>query len=126
MQRYRYYYFFNTREKISSLQIHDFAFNLRSNGKFTYAIVADKQDQDNNIRFVVDTQGNPKVLARKNWMSSIRLVYPESYSKQKKQEVMKLREKKMITWGMNNVNTEKDKDIDVEAKKDDKRPDKEI
>lgn len=126
MQRYRYYYFFNTREKNIISSNTRFCIQFTLNGKFTYAIVADKQDQDNNIRFVVDTQGNPKVLARKNWMSSIRLVNPESYSKQKKQEVMKLREKKMITWGMNNVNTEKDKDIDVEAKKDDKRPDKEI
>ena len=62
-------------EKMNSLQIHDFTFVLRSDGQWTYAIIADRQD--NTIRFVVDTIGDSKTLSKKHWSTSIRLVNPD-------------------------------------------------
>lgn len=62
-------------KKIDSLQLHDFAFIYRSNGSWTYAIIADKHDD--YIRFVVDGEGSAKVTSRKSWSKYIRLVNPE-------------------------------------------------
>mmetsp|Transcript_26317 Transcript_26317/g.56766 ORF Transcript_26317/g.56766 Transcript_26317/m.56766 type:complete len:299 (+) Transcript_26317:68-964(+) len=59
---------------INSLRIHDFAFILRSDGRWTYAIIADKQND--TIRFVVDADGCTKTLSKKHWSNSIRLVNP--------------------------------------------------
>mmetsp|Transcript_40554 Transcript_40554/g.84860 ORF Transcript_40554/g.84860 Transcript_40554/m.84860 type:complete len:781 (+) Transcript_40554:105-2447(+) len=61
-------------EKLNSLKIHDFAFILRSDGQWTYAIIADKQDD--RILFVVDADGQTKKLCKKYWSNSIRLVNP--------------------------------------------------
>ena len=58
--------------KIDTLTIHDFAFILRSDCQWTYAIIADRQDD--SICFVVDTTGGTKTLSRKHWSTSIRLV----------------------------------------------------
>lgn len=60
---------------INSLQIHDFVFILRSDGRWTYAIIADKQND--SIRFVVDADGCTKTLSKKHWSNSIRLVNPD-------------------------------------------------
>lgn len=57
---------------ITSLKKHDFVFILRSDGEWTYAIIADIQRK--SIRFVVDTKGGNKTLSRRKWMDSIRLV----------------------------------------------------
>ena len=57
---------------ISSLQKHDFAFILRSDKRWTYAIVADRQVD--RIVFVVHTMGRTKVLSRRSWSDSIRPV----------------------------------------------------
>mmetsp|Transcript_35937 Transcript_35937/g.63047 ORF Transcript_35937/g.63047 Transcript_35937/m.63047 type:complete len:411 (+) Transcript_35937:43-1275(+) len=62
-------------EKLNSLKIHDFTFILRSDGQWTYAIIADRQD--NTIRFVVNTDGDAKTLSEKHWSTSIRLVNPD-------------------------------------------------
>mmetsp|Transcript_32726 Transcript_32726/g.60340 ORF Transcript_32726/g.60340 Transcript_32726/m.60340 type:complete len:281 (-) Transcript_32726:181-1023(-) len=58
--------------EIGSLQIHDFAFILRSDGQWTYAIIADRNEDV--IRFVADTRGSHKALTRRNWATHIRLV----------------------------------------------------
>jgi len=63
-------------ERMNCLRVHDFVFLLRSDGRWTYAIIADKQDDA--IRFVVNTNGDTKVLSRKRWYGSIRLVKPTS------------------------------------------------
>ena len=39
------------------------------------AIIADRQD--NTIRFVVDTDGDTKILSKKHWLTSIRLANPD-------------------------------------------------
>ena len=62
-------------EEMNSLRIHDFAFILRSDGRWTYAIIAERQE--NTIRFVVDNHGDTKTLSRKYWLTSIRLVNSE-------------------------------------------------
>lgn len=59
-------------EKVNSLQKHDFAFVLRKDGRWTFAIIADR-DED-SIRFVVDFRGSTKTLSRNRWSSRIRLV----------------------------------------------------
>lgn len=59
--------------KVGSLEVHDFAFILRSDGRsWTYAIVAGR-DQD-NILFVVDQGGSTKMMSRWRWSSQLRLV----------------------------------------------------
>lgn len=58
--------------KFSSLQEHDFAFVLRSDGKWTYAIISDRRMEA--IRFVVDFNGDTKTCPRSAWASRIRLV----------------------------------------------------
>lgn len=64
--------------KIASLKNHDFAFVLRSNKQWTYAIIADKKDDQ--IVFVVDTEGSTKVMPIKSWARSIRVVKPSNRS----------------------------------------------
>ena len=61
--------------RMALLEKHDFAFILRSNGQWTYAIIANREDDF--ILFVVDTVGDTKVLKKKNWATSIRLVDPK-------------------------------------------------
>lgn len=71
-------------EKIGSLQMHDFAFILRSDNQWTYAIIADKQED--TIRFVVDNDGSSKIISKKNWSAGIRLVNLHSKLKKKKKK----------------------------------------
>ena len=66
----------HTWEMIYSLQKHDFAFILRSNGSWTYAIIADRQEE--SIRFVVNTTGSTKTLFTRRWLDSIRVVNTRS------------------------------------------------
>ena len=56
----------------TSLFIQDFCFVLRSNGLYTYAIVADRDSE--SFQVVLDDAGSTKVLRREYWDSSIRLV----------------------------------------------------
>jgi len=59
------------------LQLHDFAFVLRSDGiSWTYAIVADRQPD--SILFVTDTEGSTKVISKKRWRVSILFVNPDA------------------------------------------------
>jgi len=60
-----------------SLQSLDFAFVLRSNGDWTYSIVADKpitEDDGMAIRFVLDEKGSTKTIRKKYWGRGIRLI----------------------------------------------------
>jgi hypothetical protein len=63
-------------EYASTLQTLDFAFVLRSNGTWTYAIVCDILMCNNNpsIKFVVDQRGCTKTLRKKYWGKYIRLI----------------------------------------------------
>ena len=57
---------------------HEFAFVLRSSGLFTYAIVAHRQKD--MILFVVGTLGSIKLMSKRRWLSSIRLVNQQDNS----------------------------------------------
>lgn len=83
---------------ISSLNTFDFAFIKRSNGQFTYAILADRFiDKDRKhggrrdeecMRFVLSSKGTTKVIRRKFWLEMIRLVNGSgSVGKEKKNGV---------------------------------------
>lgn len=63
-------------DEINSLRVHDFVFIQRSDGRWTYAIIAERKED--TIRLVVDTKGCTKSLTKRNWQSSIRLVDPEA------------------------------------------------
>jgi len=65
-------------EKINSLQTHDFAFVLRSDGQWVYAIIADRQV--NFILFVINTRGDHMILRKEDWATSIQLVNPKEAS----------------------------------------------
>ena len=62
-------------DTIDLLQTHDFAFVLRSDGRWTYAILADRRKR--SLLFVVNTEGDRKKLRQKDWATSVRLVNPE-------------------------------------------------
>ena len=59
--------------RVSLLQIHNFAFVRRSDGQWTYAILAYREG-DAALIFVVDTDGGTKTVRRGRWHSHIRLV----------------------------------------------------
>ena len=63
----------------SSLHVHDFAFILRSNGSYTYAIIAGRSDD--SIVFVVDTSGSTKTLNSRHWSQCVRFVNSAAGSK---------------------------------------------
>ncbi len=67
---------------VNQLRIHDFAWVLRSSHEWTYAIVAEFPNDDNeaSIRFVIDKLGNTKTLKMKHWAKCIRLVDAKSTS----------------------------------------------
>eukprot|EP00581_Thalassiosira_minuscula_P002027 CAMPEP_0183736610 /NCGR_PEP_ID=MMETSP0737-20130205/49726_1 /TAXON_ID=385413 /ORGANISM="Thalassiosira miniscula, Strain CCMP1093" /LENGTH=299 /DNA_ID=CAMNT_0025970659 /DNA_START=108 /DNA_END=1007 /DNA_ORIENTATION=+ len=62
----------SSSSEIDDLRKHEFAFILRSNGQWTYAIVADRQDD--SMLFVVDPTGSRKYISKGKWSASIRLV----------------------------------------------------
>lgn len=68
------------RELVFGLRRHDFAFVLRSDGRWTYAIIAERQEK--KLRFVVDKNGSTKSVYRKDWLDSIRLVN-NSYNRER-------------------------------------------
>jgi hypothetical protein len=58
---------------IDRLQVHDYAFVIRSRDKsWTYAIIADRSTD--RILFAVDNKGSIKTLLRKHWLTCMRLV----------------------------------------------------
>jgi hypothetical protein len=76
-------------DSANRLKVHEFAFVLRSNGEWCYAIVAQKDPpsesvdkdgrviknyEDANILFVTDTRGSTKCIKMKHWGKMIRLV----------------------------------------------------
>ncbi|KAL3787533.1 hypothetical protein HJC23_013742 [Cyclotella cryptica] len=64
-------------ENAASLRLHSFAFILRSNGDWTYAILTNRPVESGpeaSIRFVLDTEGRTKILKSKYWSKCIRLV----------------------------------------------------
>ena len=58
----------------ASLPVHSFAFVLRSNGVWPYAIVADRPALEGPERFVLNKGGSTKIVKRKYWGRYIRLV----------------------------------------------------
>mmetsp|Transcript_29142 Transcript_29142/g.60743 ORF Transcript_29142/g.60743 Transcript_29142/m.60743 type:complete len:223 (-) Transcript_29142:123-791(-) len=62
----------NANRLVSSLQKHDFAFVLRTDGSWTYAILAERREE--SMRFVVSLKGATKTMTRSRWLDSVRLV----------------------------------------------------
>ena len=72
-------------EKANFLLTHDFAFILRRNGKWAYAMVAHRgplgaQGED-VLLFVVDTDGSTKMLSKKHWATHIQMVNTNALSR---------------------------------------------
>ena len=73
---------------VNTLSKHDFAWVKRSNGKYSYAILAyrtsstDNDDKDGNnnkgegMAFVMDELGSTKMIRKKYWCEYVRLVRP--------------------------------------------------
>lgn len=64
-------------QNASSLNALDFAFVLRSNGTWTYSVVAERsyhKDLGLVLRFVLDKKGTTKTLKRKYWEKGVRTV----------------------------------------------------
>ena len=73
---------------VNTLSKHDFAWVKRSNGKYSYAILAyrtsstDNNDKDGNnnkgegMAFVMDELGSTKMIRQKYWCEYVRLVRP--------------------------------------------------
>lgn len=57
-------------DAVDSLRVHQFAFVLRSNGTYTYAIVSDRKED--RIRFVLDEIGSTKMIRRESFERCIR------------------------------------------------------
>jgi hypothetical protein len=69
-------------QNASTLNALDFAFVLRSNGSWTYAIVAERSFHKGLglvLRFVLDKKGTTKTLKRKYWEKGVRLVNSSSW-----------------------------------------------
>lgn len=67
-------------QNASTLNTFDFAFVLRSDDSWTYAIVAEKsfhKDLGLVLRFVLDKKGTTKTIRRKYWEKGVRLVSPK-------------------------------------------------
>ena len=56
--------------EVDSLRKYDYAFILRSDNSWTYAVVADRLPE--GMLFLVDARGSTKVLKRQHWSSRIR------------------------------------------------------
>jgi len=57
-------------DAVNSLRIHQFAFVLRSNGTYTYAIVSERRED--RIRFVLDEIGSTKMIRQESFGRCIR------------------------------------------------------
>jgi len=67
----------NAIQQISTLLKHDFAFIKRSNGLYSYAILAYRSNNDkkgDSLTFVMDDKGCTKMIRKKYWCEYIRLV----------------------------------------------------
>ena len=72
---------------VNSLQMHDFAFIKRSDGSYSYAILADRDvrakkncnngDTEECMIFVMDLTGATKMIRQGNWDEFVHLVCPE-------------------------------------------------
>ena len=58
----------------SLLQKHDFAFIKRSDGSYTYAILACIDKDGERMTFVLDNYGSTKVVRKRNWEKLVCLV----------------------------------------------------
>jgi hypothetical protein len=59
---------------IASLNMHAFAFVKRSDGSFTYGIVAQRTDEF--LFFVISVAGHTKLVEKRYWSTCVRLVSP--------------------------------------------------
>ena len=59
---------------IDSLQKHDFAFIKRSDGSYTYSILACIDDEGERMTFVLDNKGSTKVIRKRHWNKLVCLV----------------------------------------------------
>ena len=75
---------------VDSLKIHDFAWVKRSDGFYTYAILAYRNPPIENksnhhpeeyMYFVVDNSGSTKMILKKHWHDSVRLIFPSDCSR---------------------------------------------
>ena len=68
----------NAMQQVSTLMKYDFAFIKRSNGLYSYAILAYRTTHDNDkgesLTFVMDDKGCTKMIRKKYWCEYIRLV----------------------------------------------------
>ena len=67
----------NAMQQVSTLMKFDFAFIKRSNGLYSYAILAYRTNNDNkgeSLTFVMDDKGCTKMIRKKYWCEYIRLV----------------------------------------------------
>ena len=75
-------------EAINSLSKHDFAFIKRSDGSFTYSILAFRSDDDDKsdqlseecMTFVINKSGSSKMLKRSQWSEFVGLVSSDNGS----------------------------------------------
>lgn len=63
-----------TIDAVASLRKHDFAWVKRSDGSYTYAIVA--CPSEDSLIFLIDLKGSTKKVSRKYWSKSVRIVSP--------------------------------------------------
>lgn len=61
-----------TTDAVVSLRKHDFAWVKRSDGSYTYSIIADKTED--HIVFLIDSKGSTKKVSRKHWSELVRRV----------------------------------------------------
>jgi len=67
----------NAMQQVSTLMKYDFAFIKRSNGLYSYAILAYRSNNDKkgeSLTFVMDDKGCTKMIRKKYWCEYIRLV----------------------------------------------------
>lgn len=61
-------------EAVSRLSTHDYAFVRRSDGRFSYAILAFYSNDGEEMSFVLSKAGRTKTIKRNQWGQSVRLV----------------------------------------------------
>lgn len=61
-------------EKVSQLKNYDFAFIKRSDGSWTYAILAFRSEEEECMMFVMNEGGSTKVIKKNQWAKWVRCV----------------------------------------------------
>jgi hypothetical protein len=70
-------------EAVNSLSIHEFAFIKRSNGRYTYAVLAFRSNEEDNnsnhsleecMTFVLSDSGCTKMIKKRQWSEFVRLI----------------------------------------------------